>query len=75
MRHQLTPEADSGRRGHGPRWEYAFYFALIFCFSLPGAVLTWLFDLARAKPDWASKGIFHRARSQARIVTPMIFSA
>ena len=67
----------SGEKGHAraQRAEYWSYFAIIFVFSLPWALFSWLASLARLHRDAAEKGVISRARSQARIITPMIFSA
>ncbi|MCH2163745.1 MAG: cytochrome PufQ [Marinovum sp.] len=67
-----TPESVRSRKT--PKTEFAVYFAVIFLATLPLAFLTWLLQAARtlALPE---KGPLMRAWSQARIITPMIFSA
>jgi hypothetical protein len=57
-----------------PRREYYAYFTVIFIAALPLALLTWALSAARrlALPD---KGPIARAWTQARIITPHIFSA
>jgi hypothetical protein len=57
-----------------PRREYYAYFTLIFIAALPLAFLTWTLSAARrlALPE---KGPVARAWTQARIITPHIFSA
>ncbi|MEM7055996.1 MAG: cytochrome PufQ [Pseudomonadota bacterium] len=59
----------------GPSVEYRIYFAIIFLFSLPWALITWAFGLtAPGSPD-EGKGFIARAWSRAAIITPIIFSA
>ena len=57
-----------------PKREYYIYFAIIFLATLPLALLTWVLSAARqmALPE---KGPFAKAWTQARIITPQIFSA
>jgi len=57
-----------------PKREYYAYFAIIFLAALPLAILTWGLSAARqfALPE---KGPVARAWTQARIITPHIFSA
>ena len=57
-----------------PTREYYVYFGIIFLATLPLSVLTWTLTAARqmALPD---KGPIARAWTQARIITPHIFSA
>ena len=57
-----------------PKAEFYTYFALIFAATLPLAALTWLLAAAR-QGRLPEKGPLARAWSQARIITPMIFSA
>ncbi len=57
-----------------PRVEFMIYFSVIFLATLPLATLTWL--LAAIKSSGVpTKGPIARAWTQARIITPMIFSA
>ncbi len=57
-----------------PKREYYAYFAIIFAATLPLAILTWGLSAARQmKPP--AKGPFAKAWTQARIITPQIFSA
>jgi hypothetical protein len=67
-----TPE--SVRSHKPPRTEFMVYFAVIFMATLPLATLTWALRALRslALPE---KGPVARAWTQARIITPMIFSA
>lgn len=64
MRSRTTP----------PKREYYAYFAIIFLAALPLAFLTWTLSAARqfALPE---KGPLAKAWTQARIITPHIFSA
>jgi hypothetical protein len=55
--------------------EYAVYFAVIFAAALPGAALGWLAGFARADRSQPNRGVVARAWSQARTITPLIFSA
>ena len=57
-----------------PKTEFMVYFGIIFLATLPLATLTWALSAiqSRALPD---KGPIARAWTQARIITPMIFSA
>ncbi|MBE0412584.1 cytochrome PufQ [Yoonia sp.] len=57
-----------------PKREYYAYFALIFLATLPLCILTWVLSAARrmALPE---KGPLAKAWTQARIITPQIFSA
>lgn len=61
-------------RHKSPRTEFMIYFAIIFLAALPLAMLTWALGALRSGtiPD---KGPVARAWTQARIITPMIFSA
>ncbi len=62
------------RTGRPPRTEFCVYFAIIFLATLPLAALTWA--LAALKGGrLPEKGPVARAWTQARIITPMIFSA
>ncbi|MEM1049756.1 MAG: cytochrome PufQ [Pseudomonadota bacterium] len=70
-----TQATDPGRRTETGKLEYAFYFSVIFLFSLPWAVVNWALDLVRSGDRVNRVGIYSRARSQARIITPLIFSA
>lgn len=56
------------------RAEFRVYFAVIFLATLPLATLTWTMALIRGG-RLPEKGPVGRAWSQARIITPMIFSA
>jgi hypothetical protein len=57
-----------------PRTEFMIYFAIVFLATLPLATLTWALAALRAG-NLTEKGPVKRAWSQARIITPMIFSA
>lgn len=61
-------------RTRPPKAEFYTYFALIFAATLPLAILTWGLAAAR-QGRLPEKGPVARAWSQARIITPMIFSA
>ncbi|MEM6888224.1 MAG: cytochrome PufQ [Pseudomonadota bacterium] len=56
------------------RAEFMVYFAIIFVAALPLAMLTWAMQAIRTR-SWTDKGPWARAWTQARIITPMIFSA
>ncbi len=57
-----------------PRREFYAYFALIFLATLPLAFVTWTLTALR-QLQLPEKGPLAKAWSQARIITPMIFSA
>ena len=57
-----------------PKREYYAYFAIIFMAAIPLATLTWALSAAR-RFEFPEQGPLARAWSQARIITPMIFSA
>jgi hypothetical protein len=57
-----------------PRTEFMIYFAIVFLATLPLATLTWALAAIRTG-NLTEKGPVKRAWSQARIITPMIFSA
>jgi hypothetical protein len=57
-----------------PRREFYAYFALIFLATLPLAFVTWTLAALR-QMQLPEKGPLAKAWSQARIITPMIFSA
>lgn len=68
----FTPEKTAPTRR--PKTEFVIYFGIIFLATLPLACLTWALSAIqqRGLPD---KGPIARAWTQARIITPMIFSA
>lgn len=57
-----------------PTTEFAVYFSIIFLATLPLACLTWALT-AIQQGGLPERGPIARAWSQARIITPMIFSA
>jgi len=57
-----------------PKTEFMIYFGIVFLAALPLATLTWALAAIRAG-NLTEKGPVKRAWSQARIITPMIFSA
>ncbi|WP_439136770.1 cytochrome PufQ [Roseicyclus sp.] len=57
-----------------PKAEFMVYFGIIFVATLPLATLTWALAAVRTG-SLTEKGPIKRAWSQARIITPMIFSA
>jgi hypothetical protein len=77
----MTDQTSSGpilhteRHAHrSPRTEFCVYFGIIFLATLPLAVLTWALHAVK-HGRIPEKGPVARAWSQARIITPMIFSA
>ena len=67
--------AHAERHAHrSPRTEFCVYFGIIFLATLPLAVLTWALHAIK-QGGLPEKGPVARAWSQARIITPMIFSA
>ena len=54
--------------------EFMVYFVIIFIATLPLATLTWAMQAIKTR-SFTDKGPMARAWTQARIITPMIFSA
>ncbi|MFQ6549429.1 cytochrome PufQ [Aestuariibius sp. 2305UL40-4] len=73
MTSDLAP-AEPKVRHAPPKREYYAYFGVIFAATLPLACVTWVLKAGRqmSLPD---KDPISAAWSQARIITPMIFSA
>ncbi len=72
-----TPQAPAASREsvrHKNSVEFSVYFAIIFLATLPLATLTWAMQAIKSR-SFTDKGPFARAWTQARIITPMIFSA
>ena len=72
-----SPQATAAPREHVKRKngaEFKIYFAIIFLATLPLATLTWALAAIKSH-SLTDKGPIARAWSQARIITPMIFSA
>ena len=67
-------EAQARSPHRRPTTEFYVYFAIIFLATLPLACLTWALAALRSR-SLTDKGPVARAWSQARIITPMIFSA
>ena len=61
-------------RSKSPRAEFTVYFAIIFLAALPLALIAWVLAAFKGG-EMTNKGPVARAWSQARIITPMIFSA
>ena len=77
----ITQHAPMMRQGPGyasrraaRRREYLAYFAVIFLFALPLALLAWALRAARHLA-WPETGPVRSAWSQAAVITPMILSA
>lgn len=70
----VEQETDVAHRRRANRTEFMVYFTIIFLATLPLATLTWALASIKARSLWG-KGPVARAWSQARIITPMIFSA
>ena len=71
----VTTQTPTHPRSHKPpRTEFMVYFAIIFVATLPLACLTWALAAIKSG-SLTDKGPVARAWSQARIITPMIFSA
>jgi len=70
----INGAATTRARHPAPRTEYYIYFGIIFLATLPLACLTWLLTAAR-RMEIPAKGPLARAWTQARIITPQIFSA
>ena len=70
-----TMQAEPARSKHAaPMREYYVYFAVIFAATLPLTCLTWVLTTAR-RMELPERGPIKAAWSQARIITPRIFSA
>lgn len=74
----MTDQTTNGHVQHRahktPKAEFYTYFAIIFAAAIPVAMLSWV--LASIKSgSFQTKGPIARAWTQARIITPMIFSA
>lgn len=65
---------DIRARHNQPKTEFMVYFAIIFVATLPLAFLTWALAAFKSR-SLTDRGPVARAWSQARIITPMIFSA
>jgi hypothetical protein len=64
-----------GRSGcKRPTTEFYAYFVIIFLATLPLATITWALAAIKSR-SLTDKGPVARAWTQARIITPMIFSA
>ncbi|MFK7837151.1 MAG: cytochrome PufQ [Sulfitobacter sp.] len=71
----ITTSASHPKARHAaPMREYYVYFAVIFAATLPLAILTWVLTAAR-RMQLPERGPIKAAWSQARIITPRIFSA
>ena len=59
------------------RLEYKFYFSIIFLMSILPSIVSYLAGALRAlrSLDKTNEGIISRAWGNARVITPMIFSA
>ncbi|TMM50637.1 protein pufQ [Sulfitobacter sabulilitoris] len=68
------PQAREPRSRKSHNTEFMVYFAIIFVATLPLATLTWALSALRSR-SFTARGPMARAWSQARIITPMIFSA
>lgn len=69
-----TTDAPVQRTHKPPKAEFYTYFGVIFVAAVPVATLSWALASAKAG-RLQEKGPIKRAWSQARIITPMIFSA
>lgn len=71
----FTSDAPVARTRHAPpKREYYAYFAIIFLATMPLAFITWALGGLR-RMEIPEKGPIARAWTQARIITPQIFSA
>lgn len=64
----------SRAKTHATMREYYVYFAVIFAATLPLTCLTWVLTVLR-RMELPERGPIKAAWSQARIITPRIFSA
>ena len=63
------------KQKRGTKIEYWVYFTLIFAAALPFAIALWAWRLVAPRKDRQNRGVIRRAKEQAHMVTPMIFSA
>ena len=70
----MTSNPPRAAKTKSTQTEFAVYFAVILLATLPLACLSWALASLKSK-SFQRKGPFARAWSQARIMTPMIFSA
>jgi hypothetical protein len=71
----FTTDTPVAHRAHRPpKAEFYAYFTVIFLAALPLAFLAWALAALR-QGSLTDKGPLARAWTQARIITPMIFSA
>ncbi|SIO50355.1 PufQ cytochrome subunit [Rhodovulum sp. ES.010] len=69
-----TSDVHVARAHRPPKVEFMVYFTIIFLAALPLAFVATLLAVVK-RGDLKTKGPVARAWSQARIITPMIFSA
>lgn len=74
LTHNDVMEAPREDHRRAVKTEFMVYFAIIFVATLPLATLTWAMQAIRSR-SFTDKGPMARAWTQARIITPMIFSA
>ncbi|MFY0693093.1 MAG: protein pufQ [Paracoccaceae bacterium] len=74
MSDQTSNGGMEARVHKAPRTEFYVYFAIIFVAALPLAFLAWVLSMLK-HGNLSNRGPIARAWSQARIITPMIFSA
>ncbi|MCY4304964.1 MAG: cytochrome PufQ [Aestuariivita sp.] len=74
MTEVINQIVDDNRSHKPPKTEFMVYFAIIFLATIPLACLTWLLAAIRSG-SLTDKGPIARAWTQARIITPIIFSA
>jgi len=67
-------QGETARTRKTEKTEFMVYFVIIFVATLPLAVLTWMLAAVKSR-SLTDRGPIARAWSQARIITPMIFSA
>jgi len=66
--------AHAARSHKPPRTEFYVYFAIIFLATIPLAFISWVLQALKSR-SLTDRGPVARAWTQARIITPMIFSA
>ena len=69
-----TANMPSHRAGRMPKAEFRVYFGLILLLALPFTTLGWIGTLLSGGA-WPDKGPVARACAEARVITPLIFSA
>lgn len=66
--------SEAPRAGRGPGIEFRVYFALILMLAIPFSLIGWIAHVLR-HGTLPARGPLGRAVAEARVITPLIFSA